>query len=253
VHDDFTDPRGMQPVPQGQRCRACGRVEPDPGARFCGVCGATLDHPSGAGFAADTVHLAAAPAATVAYTTAPPVYPPVAARSGVERPLIYRVPSIGLGGSARIGSAVSAAFTLLPCIMFAFIGAWLVHAGRRLLDSWLAATVPVPVPLVSVSITMNFIELLHLRAIYDQLISWDDHLWLTFAVLWLVPWAAWIVAGALFGLMLAMIYNLVGTMGGGLRLSVSPEDVEAPRTTAIEPSRTAPTAPPQSWGSGQYR
>ena len=112
---------------------------------------------------------------------------------------------------------------------------------------------PVPVPLVSVSITMNFIELLHLRAIYDQFISWDDRLWLTFAVLWLVPWAVWILAGALFGLMLAMIYNLVGTMGGGLRLTVSPDDVESPSATAIEPTRTAPTVPPQSWSSGQYR
>ena len=193
-------------------------------SRFCGVCGATLDLPGGVhpggGFPGDTVHLAAAPAATVHYASPPPVYAPVATYPAGARPLVYRVPSVGLAGSSRIGAAVSAAFTLLPCILMAFAGAWLVHAGRKLLDSWLGATVPVPVPLVSVSLTMNFIELLHLRPVYDVLISWDDRLWLTFAILWLVPWAISIVAGALFGLLLGVIYNLVGTMGGGLRLTL---------------------------------
>src|SRR5213079_1836460 len=95
-------------------------------------------------------------------------------------------------------------------------------------DSWLRATVAVPVPLVSVNLTMNFIELLHLQSIHSLLISWDKRLWLAFAVLWLIPWAIWIISGALFGVLLAFIYNLVRNMGGGLRITLTPSEVAAP-------------------------
>src|SRR4051812_18960946 len=143
VHDDITDPRGHRPAPQGIRCRACGRIEPDPGAHFCGVCGATLNQVGGGGYGADTVQLGQSGGAAPAhYEPAVPTYahaPVPASTSTIGRggQIVYRVPSVGLWGSARIGAAVSAAFTLLPCLLIGFIGAWGVHALRLLLDSWL--------------------------------------------------------------------------------------------------------------------
>jgi hypothetical protein len=162
---------------------------------------------------------------------------------------MYRVPSVGIGGAARMGAGISAACTLLPCLLMAFAGAWGVHAARKLLDSWLAANVRVPVPLVSVDLTMNFVELLHVRPLYDLLISWDDRLWLTFAILWLIPWGLWIVAGALFGLMVALIYNLVGKAGGGLHVTLAPEETGPP---AIWSEPMSP-GPPPTWAPGRNR
>jgi hypothetical protein len=254
VHDDITDPRGHPAAPQGIRCRACGRIEPDPGARFCGVCGATLHQAGATGPQPDTVQLAPSGEATIGrYEPAvsssygqPPAPTGAIGRGGQT---VYRVPSLGLGGAARIGAAVSAAFALLPCLLIGFAAAWGVHALRLLLDSWLAASVPVPVPLVRVDLTMNFVELLHLRQIYDQLISWDNRLWLTFAIGWLVPWAISIVAGALFGLLLALIYNLVGSLGGGLRLTLSPDEVAPPETWSAPMS----PGPPPTWAADRQR
>jgi hypothetical protein len=163
--------------------------------------------------------------------------------------IMYRVPSVGIGGAARMGAGVSAAFTLLPCLIVAFLGSWGVHALRKLLDSWLAANVRVPVPLVNVDLTMNFVELLHVRPLYDQLISWDERLWLAFAILWLVPWALWIVAGALFGLMVALIYNMVGKAGGGLHVTLARDDTAVP---AIWSEPMSP-GPPPTWSPGRYR
>jgi hypothetical protein len=182
------------------------------------------------------------------YAQAPSAVP--ASVSGRGNHVVYRVPSVGLWGSARIGAAVSAAFTLLPCLLIAFIGAWCVHALRVLLDSWLAANVPVPVPLVRVDLTMNFVDLLHLRPIYNLLISWDNHLWLTFVVIWLIPWAVWILAGALFGLVLALIYNLVGSMGGGLRLTMTPDEAALPPTSWSAPMSPGP---PPTWSADRNR
>src|SRR5438046_7396471 len=76
MYDEITDPRGHPPAPQGIRCRACGRIEPDPGARFCGVCGATLHQAAGSEHAADTVQLATAGRG---YEPALPAYPPATA------------------------------------------------------------------------------------------------------------------------------------------------------------------------------
>jgi hypothetical protein len=132
------------------------------------------------------------------------------------------VPSVGYLAPARIGAAVSAAFTLLPCVLFAFAGAWLVHAARDRVQSWQNASVRVPVPVVSVDLNMNFVDLLHLRDIFNVLIYWDDRLWLTFAILWLAPWLVGIVGGALFGVLLAAIYNLIGNLGGGIKVTLVP-------------------------------
>ncbi|MGE3269839.1 MAG: hypothetical protein AB7P40_13895 [Chloroflexota bacterium] len=135
---------------------------------------------------------------------------------------MYTVPSVGYSGPARIGAAISAAFMLIPCVLFGFAGAWLLHAARNLLDSWRNATIPVPIPLMSVNLSMNFIDLLSLHKVHDSLVYWDDRLWLTFAILWLVPWVLWIIAGVCFAVLVAAIYNLVGKLGGGMRVALRP-------------------------------
>jgi len=233
MYDDITHPGSYRPAPHGICCRACGRIEPDPGARFCGVCGATIKHALGGGSTADTVQVALTSTARGYREPAPTVQasasmPPVATPGESDDPIVYRVPSIGLWGAVRIGSAFSAAFTLLPCLVVAFLGTWGVHALKLLLDSWLKASVLVPVPVVKVSLTMNFVELLHLQALHNLLISWDDRLWVTFALIWLIPWGVWIVAGAFFGLLLGLIYNMVGSMGGGLRIRLTPAESARP-------------------------
>jgi hypothetical protein len=249
AYDDPPTPAHPARPPQGQRCPGCGHLEPDLWARFCGVCGATLAP------AASPGGIVSSPAggATVQLPTAshdPPVRygaspsPAPTYTAGPvgswdrPQPVVYTVPSIGYLGPARIGAAVSAAFTLLPCVLFGFVGAWIVHGGRSLLNSWLNASVRVPVPLVNVDLNMNFIELLHLRSAFDFFIYWDDRLWLTFAILWLTPWAVWIVAGAFFGILLAGVYNLVGKLGGGVRVTLVP---------TAGPPAGPPSGSPTAW------
>jgi len=236
TYDDPPTPAGVNRPSGGQRCPACGHVEPDAWARFCGVCGGTLgpgDAAAGSP-AASTAQLAAVPPEPVArYRPAPPAQP---------QSIVYTVPSVGLGGAARLGAAVSAAFLLVPCVLFGFAGAWGVHALRSLLASWQTASVRVPVPLVNVDLTMNFVDLLHLRPTFDSLIYWDEHLFLAFAILWLAPWVLGIIAGALFGVLLAAVYNLVGKLDGGVRVTLVPS-VAAPASAAV-PATAWPSGPP---------
>jgi len=165
-------------------------------------------------------------------------------------PISYTIPSVGFAGPARLGAAVSAAFTLVPCVLFADLGAWAVHAARRLLDSWLTASIPVPIPIAPINLPMNFVDLLRLRGFYDSLIYWDDRLWLVFAILWLAPWILWIVAGAIFALLLAAIYNMVGAAGGGFRVRLAPAS-GAGLSTAPPPQPVpwpqGPSVPPAGW------
>jgi hypothetical protein len=163
----------------------------------------------------------------------------------VSRPdlTVYRIPSVGLGGAMRLGSAAIAAFSLVPCLLIAFAGAWLIHRGRLLLESWQSAAVRVPAVVTNVEVHMNFVDLLQLRPFLNILISWDDRLWLTFAILWLIPWFCLIVAGALFALVLALIYNLVGAMGGGLRVTATPDEASA--SGAWSPA--LPAGQPPTW------
>jgi hypothetical protein len=169
-------------------------------------------------------------------------YAPPAASAGGS--ITYTIPSIGFAGPARLGAAVSAAFTLVPCVIFASLGAWGVHAGRRLLDSWLTASIPIPIPIAPINLPMNFVDLLRLRPFYDSLIYWDDRLWLTFAILLFAPWTLWIVAGALFALLLAAIYNMVGAAGGGMNVRLSPSD--RPHGAPPQPAAWTP-APQPGW------
>jgi hypothetical protein len=244
AYDESPTPAGLSRGSQGQRCASCGHLEPDPWARFCGVCGAPFG-PAGVG--------PGGPAGTppIQRPVAQPVQPQPYAGApfgpgGQAQPIIYTIPAVGFAGPARIGAAVAAAFMLLPCVFFAFLGAWLVHAGRDLLASWLNASVRVPVPVVSVDLNMNFIELLRLRRIFDIFIYWDDRLWLTFAVLWLVPWVGWIVAGAVFGVMLAAIYNLIGKLGGGVRVTLAPENLATAQPVVSSTVWPQP-GPPGAW------
>lgn len=251
MYDGASGSDGSSRPAQGQRCTACGQFEADPWARFCGVCGGALAPASAAGRGPAP----APPAAPTPYAPAPPGGPPpyqppaayspapaapyAPAPAAQNAPITYTVPSIGYLGPARIGAAVSAAFTLLPSVLFAFAGIWLINRCRELLDSWRTATIPVPVPLVTVNLNMNFIDLLQLRALHDRLIYWDEHLWLAFAGLWLVPWILWIIAGALFAVLLALVYNLIGKLGGGMRV-------------ALHPTATGPGGPPPgSWQQPQ--
>lgn len=160
----------------------------------------------------------------------------------VNGPVSYTIPSVGFGGPARIGAAIGATAMLLPCVLFAFGGAWLIHWSRDLLDSWRSATVQVPVPLVSVNLNMNFIDLLRLHAVHDKLVYWDEHLWLAFALIWLIPWALWIVAGSLFGMLMALVYNILGKLGGGMQVTLRPADIGP-----AAPAQWQPQQQPASW------
>ena len=44
VYEDPSNPARQARPPQGQRCPGCGTLDPDPLARFCGVCGSTMGH-----------------------------------------------------------------------------------------------------------------------------------------------------------------------------------------------------------------
>lgn len=259
MRDDITGPGRNQPTSSGQYCPNCGRHEPDSWARFCGSCGGTLDAPGAsdqppAYDAAQVTHRPAvsnpySPAQTAHLTPAAAPYPtaymppPAATHGGAPEPLVYRIPSVGYGGAARIGAAIAAALSLLPCLGMAFVGTWGIHELRVLFDSWVSASVRVPALVTSIDVSMNFIDLLKLRPVYDFLIAWDDRLWITFAILWLVPWIASILVGVLFALVLALIYNTVGATGGGMRVSVVPEQSAAQPWASQSPYAAPPTWP----------
>jgi hypothetical protein len=264
VYDDPRQPSHPARPPQGQRCPGCGHTEPDLAARFCGVCGASLPGlqgqrpPQGYGPADATGQAPAQRSGVPAPYGAPTAYPTPVAPAGAPspdygyaravapaaEPINYTVPSIGFSGPARLGAAVSAAFMLVPCVLFAFLGAWGVHAGRRLMDSWLSASIPIPIPLATINLPMNFVDLLRMRPFYNTLIYWDDRLWLTFAILWLTPWILWIIAGAIFALLLAAIYNMVGAAGGGISVKLAPSAIQG--AGAQQPAAWA-TGPQPGW------
>ena len=120
-----------------------------------------------------------------------------------------------------------------------------------MLESWQSATVKIPIPLVSVDLGMNFVDLLHVRPILNDLVYWDDRLWLAFAILWLGPWVVWIIAGALFGVVLGAIYNLIGKLGGGMRVTMSPTATPGggTRLPPAQLARRPAPAPPGGWPS----
>ncbi|MCC6177641.1 MAG: hypothetical protein IT305_20255 [Chloroflexi bacterium] len=253
---------GRQGRSDGLRCTRCSRIEPDGQARFCGACGGALvaaggtylheryelvdpatptghsTHPS----APSTLDPWPDPALPLAspYQYAPSPYQQATApsastyREPAPANVAFTVPSVGFAGPARMAAAVGGAFTLLPSLLFAFVGSWVVHAGRQLLAGWSTAKVPIPVPLVnSIEINLNFLDLLHLHPAYDFLVYWDDRLLLVFAILWLTPWLIAIVASMVFGIVLAAIYNAVGGLGGGLRVTLRPTE---PRPSPGRPS-----------------
>lgn len=271
VYDDPRQPARPARPSQGQRCPGCGHTEPDLAARFCGVCGASLPglQAHGPGHATGQGHepanqlrpvaaqypqtpaqygAHAAPPAPVMATSVPsPAYGNPGGYGGAPaapQPINYTVPSVGFAGPARLGAAVSAAFMLVPCVLFAFLGSWAVHAGRRLMDSWLTASIPISIPLATINLPMNFVDLLRMRPFYNTLIYWDERLWLTFAILWLTPWIVWIVAGAFFALILAAIYNMVGSAGGGVSVMLQPRGTQA---------SAAQQGTPQGAGQGSWQ
>ncbi|MFN8525749.1 MAG: hypothetical protein U0821_21835 [Chloroflexota bacterium] len=131
------------------------------------------------------------------------------------------MPYVGFASLAGIGAGVSAIVWLLPSLVFAFAGTAFVHWLRGLLEFW--AKQEARVPVIGVGLPLNFVSLLRLQGLHDAAVFWDDRLVLAFAMLWLLPWVFWIVMGAIFAWVLALIYNTLGKVGGGVRVRLRPE------------------------------
>ena len=250
--DQHAPGRQGRPV-QGHRCPACGNVDPDPQARFCGVCGTAM------GTAAP---LAGAPAPPVPYPA--PGYPPPARVAPATQPVqvyapasgqynapqalprtVYAVPSVNLVGAAQIGAAISAVFGLIPCLLFAGFVAKIVSDLRWMLDSWITASFRVPVPVIAVDVPVNYIDLFRMRALYDFVVYWDDHIVVLFALLFLLPWIFSIISGALYGTTLAGIYNAVGATTGGVRVTLVPGNAPPPApASSLQQAGWQPGPPP---------
>ncbi len=228
--DQHSSARQGRPA-QGQRCPGCGNVDPDPLARFCGVCGSTMS----AGVA--PVGTPTGPTAQVpAYGYDPPARrapsaPPAtmyASRPGqpgggyAGQSVVYTIPSIGLVGASLFGAAIGAVFSLFPCLIVAWLVVGLVTAARRVLDALAGASFRVPIPVVPVDVPVNYVDLFRLRDLYDRIIFLDDRAWMATAILFAAPWLVLIVCGALGGLLLALVYNSVGAASGGMRVTLVP-------------------------------
>jgi hypothetical protein len=164
--------------------------------------------------------------------------------------VVYAVPRIDLVGAGQIGAAISAAFNLLPCLVFAWGVTSLVSGVRWILDALTGASIRIPIPIASVDVPVNYVDLFRLRPLYDAVIFWDDRLWLTFILFFVVPWLLSIVAGALYGGTLAAIYNVVGKASGGMRVTLVSPQVTPPDAPAAwaPPLPSAPPAwPNQGW------
>ena len=252
VYEDPSSPtRQTRPAP-GQRCPSCGHVDADPLARFCGVCGTTLGAAPAptAAPAAPTAQFPAHgynPPARRAPSAPPrPAYAPNPGQPITQygaRPAVYAVPSIDLVGAGQIGAAISAVFSLIPCLMFAWGIAALVGGIRWVLDSWTAASIRIPIPIASVDVPVNYIDLFRLRSFYNSMIYWDDRFWIVFLLVFLIPWVFSIVSGALYGTVLAAIYNAVGKASGGMRVTLVSTQIP-PAGHAGPPVAWAPDPPP---------
>lgn len=256
VYEDQTSPTRQARPAQGQRCPSCGHVDPDPLARFCGVCGSMMGPAASAGGAPGgypAVPTAQFPAhgydpPARHAPSAPPIpayapHPGQLSTGNGPQPVIYAVPSIDLVGAGQIGAAISAVFSLLPCLMFAWGGSALVSGIRWVLDSWTTASIRIPIPIASIDVPVNYIDLFRLRSFYNAVVFWDDRVWLTFALLFLVPWIFSIVSGALYGSMLAAVYNAVGRASGGMRVTLVSAQIP-PSGQAAPPAAWAPDQPP---------
>ena len=171
---------------------------------------------------------------------------------------VYAVPTVDLVGAGQIGAAISAAFNLLPCLLFAWGASALVSGVRWILDAWTAASFRVPIPVVPVDVPVNYVDLFRLRPLYNFIIYWDDRLWLVFGLLFLIPWIASIIGGALYGGALAAVYNVVGKASGGMRVTLvptpgiplgqpAPSVGWSPGGQPVPPSGAPPTWPNQGW------
>ncbi|HZO25249.1 MAG TPA: hypothetical protein VFH48_04560 [Chloroflexota bacterium] len=260
MYDDRTNPPHQARQAHGQRCPGCGNLDPDPLARFCGVCGTAMGH------------LAAPPASPTGPTAQFPApthgYDPPARRAPAPPPMqsyvpgpspasfgpgpsqaVYAVPSIDLVGAGQIGAAISAVFNLIPCLLFAWGCTSLVSGTRWVLDALTTASIRVPVPLASIDVPVNYIDLFRLRPFYNFMVYWDDRLWLVFALLFLVTWVVSIIGGALYGGTLAAVYTMVGKASGGMRVTLVPTQ-SAPLGQPSPPAAWQPGPPagaPPAW------
>ena len=155
----------------------------------------------------------------------------------VPQPIVHTVPSIGPLGAGTVGAAVSAAFTVVPCLLFAWFITGLIGAARGVLDALARASLRIPIPIASVDVPVNYVDLFQLRDLYDNVVSLDNQVWLAFMFIFGIPWVIFIVCGGLCGIVLALIYNSVGAASGGIRVK-------------LVPVYQAPPGPPTAWQSG---
>lgn len=166
-----------------------------------------------------------------------PAYPSGPGQPGAgyaPQPTVYTIPSIGPLGAGLVGAAISAAFSLVPCLLFAWLITGLVGAARRVLDALARASLRIPIPIASVDVPVNYVDLFQLRGLYDSVVSLDNQIWLAFMFLFGIPWLVFIVCGGLCGIVLALIYNSVGAASGGIRVK-------------LVPVLQAPAGPPAAW------
>jgi len=163
----------------------------------------------------------------------------------ISQRVVYAVPRVDLVGAGQIGAAISAVFSLIPCLLLAWGGATLVSGIRWVLDSWTTASLRIPIPLASVDVPVNYIDLFRLRRFYDSMIYWDDRVWLVFALLFLIPWVFSIISGALYGTALAGIYNAVGKASGGMRVTLASSPLPQ-AAQPVQPGGWASTSQPGS-------
>lgn len=192
----------------GWTCAACGRLEVSADARFCGSCGGPLVPATAA--RADTSELQHAPALSTA------LHRTSTLASGGN----YAVPYMGYIALAKVGAGVAALVWLFPCFFLAVFGTSAVHYIRTTLD--VLARQQARVPVVGVDLPLNFVTLLRLEALHRFSIYWDDRLAFLFAAVWLAPWAGMIIGGAVFAVAVALVYNVVGKVSGGVQVRLDP-------------------------------
>jgi hypothetical protein len=129
---------------------------------------------------------------------------------------MYAVPYVGFVSMAKVGAVVAALVTVLPCLVFAYLGASFVHWMRTTLDFWVRQEARVPI--INVGLPLNFVTLLQLQGVHDRVIYWDDRLALLFVLMWVVPWGVCILGGALFAWLVGLVYNMTASVSGGIRV-----------------------------------
>lgn len=131
----------------------------------------------------------------------------------------YVVRSISPGALVVPGAAAGALLSVVPSLLVAYAAVTAVHAAHTTLESWRTVRLPLPPPLPSP--TADMVDLLRLTTWLATLRAWDASpplLFLAIAGAALLLGAA---AGALGGLLAALVFN-VGAAGGNIVVDLAP-------------------------------